>query len=638
MDIDFIATIEQNPIHTIALLLLLLATLSKKTTLGATLATISLTLASIMYFHWRWTSTLGNSWHYVVFAVEIISYLYGFIYLVMTINFKNINRSIEADIFQQELFSRKTLPSVDVYIPTYNEPENVLLKTIVGAKNLDYPNFKVHVLDDGKRDWLKELCQKIQVNYIRREENTHAKAGNMNHALSHTSGEFIAVLDADFVAFPNFLKRTIGFFADEKIAIVQTPQFFYNLDPLEYNSKTFKVLGDEQRLWFDDIIVARDRYNLATSCGTCSVNRRDAIESIGGFPVETITEDYDSSIQLLEKGLITRYLNERLSVGLAAENMEGFITQRKRWATGNLTVWKNHLKRRKTSFPFWYYIVLFDWYYMISVPSKLFMAFIPLLFLYFGIMPMMINNLSELVLFHWVFIFVNCVALNIVSTNKFIPIISNAVSYTSILKIFPAVLNALLETKLSQFKVTPKGVTFKKQGKESFLIMSLMRFLSILLVFGVIFATLNATNESMNGVIVAGYWALITSMALWVGQRMVKDSPRYRKEERFEVSLNPTMLSSIKNKPLNAQITNISLGGFVVKGLVTEDCKVIQFENIEPIEAKFIGGFSNGDSIYSRFAFKALTIDQSVALIRLIFQEAHIPTRKATLRSLKLLW
>ena len=109
------------------------------------------------------------------------------------------------------------LPSVDVYIPTYNEPMEVLEKTITGVLCLDYPNFKAWVLDDGRRPWVKAFCEAKGVGYLTRPDNTHAKAGNINHALTKTSADFVAIFDADFIPQRNFLMRTVGFFADPGI-------------------------------------------------------------------------------------------------------------------------------------------------------------------------------------------------------------------------------------------------------------------------------------------------------------------------------------------------------------------------------------------------------------------------------------
>ena len=163
------------------------------------------------------------------------------------------------------------LPSVDIFIPTYNEPFEILEKTIIGALCLDYSNFKLWVLDDGRRPWLKDFCETKGVGYLTRPDNAHAKAGNINHALTKTDADFVAIFDADFIPQRNFLMRTIGFFSDPKIGIVQLPHAFYNHDPMQANLALRKALPDEQRFFFEAVMPSRDGWDAAFCCGSNSV-------------------------------------------------------------------------------------------------------------------------------------------------------------------------------------------------------------------------------------------------------------------------------------------------------------------------------------------------------------------------------
>ena len=132
---------------------------------------------------------------------------------------------------------------MDVYIPTFNEPMEVLEKTITGVLCLDYPNFSAWVLDDGRRPWVKAFCEAKGVGYLTRPNNSHAKAGNINHALTKTSADFVAVFDADFIPQRNFLMRTMGFFADPSIGVVQVPHAFYNYDPTQIQFGAAKIVA-----------------------------------------------------------------------------------------------------------------------------------------------------------------------------------------------------------------------------------------------------------------------------------------------------------------------------------------------------------------------------------------------------------
>ncbi|WP_457600888.1 glycosyltransferase [Hydrogenivirga sp.] len=225
---------------------------------------------------------------------------------------------------------------VDVYIPTLNEGVDILRKTIRGALDIAYPH-KTYVLDDGDRPEVKRLCEELGCGYILREDNTHGKAGNLNNALSRTDGELIAVFDADHVPEPDFLDRTLGYFADEKVAFVQTPQDFYNIDSYQHRVVKGK-LWNEQSLFFRVIMRGKDRHNSAFFCGSCAVVRRKALQSIGGFATGTVTEDLHTSIRLHAKGWRSVYHPETLAYGLAPSRLSPYKNQRDRWGQGAMQV------------------------------------------------------------------------------------------------------------------------------------------------------------------------------------------------------------------------------------------------------------------------------------------------------------
>src|SRR5262249_25052050 len=286
------------------------------------------------YLHWRLIATILPAtgtwyeigWLWVCFAIELLAITEQFILYLMFL--RTADRHAEADRHEARMraLPEDQLPSVDVFIPTYNEPIEVLEKTITGALCLDYPNVKIWVLDDGRRQWLKAFSEAKGVGYLNRPDNAHAKAGNINHALTQTNGEFVAIFDADFVPQRNFLMRTIGFFSEAEIGIVQIPHAFYNHDPMQTNLALRKTVPDAQRYFFDATMPSRDAWNAAFCCGSNSVTRRTALRAIGdAVPTEAITEDILTSIALLRKGYLTRYLCERLAFGLAPETVEAFF-------------------------------------------------------------------------------------------------------------------------------------------------------------------------------------------------------------------------------------------------------------------------------------------------------------------------
>jgi cellulose synthase (UDP-forming) len=300
---------------------------------------------------------------------------------------KLTNRSGQADESQRAVRAGEYTPSVDVFVPTYSEPVEMLRRTIIGCQAMDYPNKTIYLLDDQRRPAMRALAQELGCEYFDRPDNRHAKAGNLNCALPRTHGEFIVCFDADFVPCRHFIERTIGFFRDENVAMVQTPQNFFNEDAVTRNLGLDRDLEDEQRLFFRTLQPGRDSMNAVVCHGSCFVVRRAALDKIGGIPTETITEDWATSIKLQAAGYKILYLNEALSAGMSADKCGEFVQQRARWAQGTLqalfastnplTVPGLNWKQRLMHFSG---II----YYLGSV-SSLFNLIAPLLFLFFGL-------------------------------------------------------------------------------------------------------------------------------------------------------------------------------------------------------------------------------------------------------------
>jgi cellulose synthase (UDP-forming) len=223
-------------------------------------------------------------------------------------------------------------PSVDVFVPTYNESEEVLRATLTGCSAIDYPNYRVWVLDDGRRDWVRELAGRYGAYCLTRPDNQHAKAGNINAALARTNGELILALDADHVPQPQILRTLVGYFADPKLAMVQTPHEFYNRDSIQHAEDDHH----EQSFFFHLIQPGRDAHGAAFWCGTGAVIRRTALVGVGGLSTATITEDFHTSLALHAAGWTSRFHDEALVYGIAPQNLEQFILQRYRWSAGNL--------------------------------------------------------------------------------------------------------------------------------------------------------------------------------------------------------------------------------------------------------------------------------------------------------------
>jgi cellulose synthase (UDP-forming) len=221
---------------------------------------------------------------------------------------------------------------VDIFITICGEPAEIVEETIKAASELDYPDFKVYVLDDGASPKVKSISQKYKAIYISRQKRKGAKAGNINNALRLTDSEFIAIFDADHKPKPNFLKKTMPYFADKKVAFVQTPQFYLNKETNPVAAGSY----EQQELFYGPICRGKNGLNAIFCCGTNVVFRRQALISVGGFDEKSVTEDLTTSLKLHKQGWRTIYLPEVLAYGLGPEDTESFLKQQLRWARGGL--------------------------------------------------------------------------------------------------------------------------------------------------------------------------------------------------------------------------------------------------------------------------------------------------------------
>jgi cellulose synthase (UDP-forming) len=223
--------------------------------------------------------------------------------------------------------------AVDVYVCTYDEPASVLRATLAGCAALTYLH-TTYLLDDGRRPEMAELAREWGAKYLTRPDNAHAKAGNINHALPTTDGELAFILDADHVPLPEALDALVGYFDDERIALVQTPHDFYNHDSIQH----YEVGRHEQSVFYSVICPGKDRHGAAFWCGSGAVIRRRALLAVGGVAVQTIAEDFHTTIKLHRAGWRSRYHDEVLIQGLAPHDLAAYLLQRDRWARGNLAV------------------------------------------------------------------------------------------------------------------------------------------------------------------------------------------------------------------------------------------------------------------------------------------------------------
>ncbi len=305
------------------------------------LVTLVLLAVALRYFLWR--ATTLNTAHPLsllcsglLFGTELLYLLTTGLQLLPALGYDPGLRSRQANQLQGWLQDHQ--PSVDVWIPTYNEPERLVRRAIHTCRNLRYANRTITVLDDGHRPAIAALAAELGVKYLSRQGNAHRKAGNLNHALAHTSAEFIAVFDCDFMPFPSFLERTLAFFSDANVALVQTPQHYFQSEFHNRNLGLDVVMPSDLDYFFRYLQVIRDRSNAVICCGTSYVVRRSALEQIGGYVTSCLIEDHQTSTKLLTQGWTLRYLNEVLSMGEVPRTFADFLDQRLRWMQGNIQI------------------------------------------------------------------------------------------------------------------------------------------------------------------------------------------------------------------------------------------------------------------------------------------------------------
>ncbi|WP_137045072.1 glycosyltransferase [Pseudolabrys sp. FHR47] len=516
----------------------------RQRTWARTIACTAVLALALRYMIWRFTATVlqqpfdgsaASMWIYFIFLIECFAFIEAAFFMVTMSRY--VDRSTEADRLESNLFSRGRdwLPTVDIFIPTYNEPLSVLERTIVGACALDYPKEKlnIYVLDDGRREWLRKFCEEEGVIHVTRPDNADAKAGNLNHGLSLSRGEFVAVFDADFVPFRIFLRRTLGFFADPRIGIVQTPQHFFNKDPIQSNLSLEEYWPDEQRLFFDEMAASRDAWNVSFCCGSCAVLRREAIEAAGGIPTESITEDLLTTLACLNKGYITRYLNERLSMGLAAEDLEGFFIQRSRWCRGAIqSLYVKSGPIRGPGLTLFQRIMFLPVSWLLQYFVRFVGIIVPAVFLWTGLSPLYFTGVDDILYYQVPVLVAYFLFIRWLAPNRYLPVISTAVGVFATFRLLPVVISSLIRPFGVPFRVTPKGV----EGQARFDTYTFSCIMTILIVtaaglfLNVVPEWAPAKNFEFSSI--AKYWAALSILILLVAALMCFEAPR-SEHQRF---------------------------------------------------------------------------------------------------------
>ncbi|KUP92263.1 glycosyltransferase family 2 protein [Tritonibacter horizontis] len=563
------------PLLMISAALFLFSARLRTAALGDQIVLVGLAVVILRYLSWRIFDTvlpaqllsIEGIFVWSIFIIEFLTWIdVAILYAFML---RRTNRTPEADLHEARLRAMDPydLPEVDVFIATYDEPAKVLEKTIVGASAMDWPRSRINiwVLDDGRREWLRDLCHRLEVGYLTRADNAHAKAGNINAAVARTSAPYFLVLDADFIPLRNFLYRAMGFFQDPRIGIVQIPHNFFNPDPMQASLNMSKVIPDDQRFFFEAVMPGRDGYDCAFCCGSNGVVRRSALEEIGNaLPSGSITEDMLLTLAFLRKGYITRFLDERLALGMAPENINAFFIQRARWVRGAIQIM--FLREGPFGAPglTWYQRLFFVPLHWITQSLGQTMAMVtPVIFMLANIPPLVNATADTVISYQFPAIVAAIAALRHFAPGEFHPLATMAHSVLQGFRLLPVVIATLIKPHGHAFKVTPKGLGGGEVHDSPTVILCLV--LCLLMTLGL------AINANFNTqIVVASHlmpvvaiWSILNMVVLLLVTKLAITPPMLRSEERFEMT--EAVVLHLEDAQEAADTVDMSLNGIQVK-------------------------------------------------------------------------
>ncbi len=521
-------------------------------------------------------------------------------------------------------------PHVDVLIPTYNEPLSLVRYTALAALNIDYPPEKlhVHILDDGSRQDFAEFATLAGVGYIARQEHQHAKAGNINHALTTMDSPFVAIFDCDHVPTRSFLQITLGWLlADNKLAMVQTPHHFYSPDPFERNLLQYKSIPSEAELFYGIVQDGNDFWNATFFCGSCAVLRRTTLDEVGGIAVETVTEDAHTSLRMQKLGYNTAYINIPQAAGLATETLAAHVGQRIRWARGMIQIFRtdNPLLARGLKFTQRLCYLNAMIHFLYAVPRLVFLC-APLVYMLLGksIIPGYWAAIVAYSIPHLVLASLTNSRIQSRHRHSFWNEIYEAVLAPYILA--PTLL-ALINPKLGKFNVTDKGNTLSDTRFDR-RIATPTKWLLLLNFLGLVMAPYRIFIKDPHhpGTVLMNFvWILFNLVILGVAAAVANEQQQRRGSVRIAAKVR-VRLDLPNGRKIHTVSIDMSVGGASVKlpanfhfG-IGDTFKVAFPENAGDAQiGATVVGMKPGEL---RLEFEVPTIDEQETLTRVIYSRA----------------
>jgi len=632
---------------TVALMIVVLAVTKvspQPRTWSRALVVSILLILAVRYLLWRSLSTLNLStplngvFSIGLFLMELLLLSGGIIQLVLLLRVND--RRPEADRLSNDVLNGTFTPTVDILIPTYNEPIFILRRTVIGTQALDYDTKKIYLLDDTQRPEVQALAQELGCEYRTRPDNRHAKAGSLNHAIAHTSGELIVVFDADFVPTKNFLTRTLGFFQDPQVALVQTPQTFYNPDPIARNLGLENTLTPDEEVFYRQIQPIRDGVGGVICAGTSFVVRRSALIATGCFVTESLSEDYFTGIRLAAKGYRVLYLNEKLSAGLAAENISVQALQRTRWAQGTLQAF--FIKTNPLTIPGLNLLQrlahlegLLHWF---TSPARVGLLFVPLAYAFLHIIPVRATG-ADVLYFFIPFYLVQITAFSWLNSRSRSAILSDVYSLVLVFPLAVTVIKVMLNPFGKGFKVTPKGgvsdrFSFNWQLAFPLLAMFIATAISLWMNLGtyLIMGTWQPSMplevaEQLKGIGLGWVWSAYNLLMLSIALLILVDVPRTSPYEWY--GLRRTVRLQVGEQTLWGFTTTISEVGTEIALTQTDLLKMAEMRKL-PVEVELLeeglvvpGQIAHIDWSDEfpivRVSFESLSLNQLRGLIELLY-------------------
>ncbi|PQP84159.1 glycosyl transferase [Paenibacillus sp. PCH8] len=476
-------------------------------------------------------------------------------------------------------------PDVDVFIATHNEPVDLLYKTVNACTFMDYPDKqKVHIYicDDGARPEVEELAKQFGIGYLGFPGNKDAKSGNLNNALSKTSSPLIATFDADMIPQHTFLMKTVPYFLlstfikengewrlrqeDEmdknfKLGLVQTPQSFYNPDLFQFNLYAEQGIPNEQDFFSREVNILRNASNAVAYTGSNTIISRQGMEDIGGFPLNTITEDFETSIRLQQEGYITYATQEVQAAGQTTTTVPSMIKQRIRWARGIIQSLQNTRAPLSEKLPFWTRVTyMSSFLYWWSFFNRLIFILAPILFALFDFQ--IVNTTFWQILIFWLpSYFFYSVSMRYLSSNIRNQRWSQVIDTIFMPYLIWPVLLETLGIREKKFKVTNKSRANGRQWMSA-LVYALPHIFLLLLSIAAVIRYVNGKYGIalfFSSIII--FWLIHNMIALCYALFFMVGRRAYRETERIRAQEDVTIQYQASNLSYQAKTVDVSENG-----------------------------------------------------------------------------